>query len=179
MTKHHFTFVTITFLALPTNALSAQHGQMPPGMTHEEHLKQLEKDAELKARGAIAMGFDQDAAVHHFVLFADGGAIEVAAGKDTDAATRAAVRSHLQDITEDFAKGIFDRPFATHAETPAGVPTLQQFATSLRYTYEDTPNGGRVRITTSDPTALAGVHAFLRYQIVEHKTGDPLSPRKQ
>jgi hypothetical protein len=36
-----------------------------------------------------------------------------------------------------------------------------------------------VYAVTADADALAGVHAFLRYQIVEHKTGDPLVPRKR
>jgi hypothetical protein len=179
MTKHLFTFVTIGLLALSVQAPSAQHAQMPPGMTHEEHLKQLQKEAELKARGAAAMGFDQDAAVHHFVLFEDGGAIDVTAGRADDVSTRAAIRTHLQQIARDFSNGLFDKPFATHAEAPAGVPALQQLKMSLTYAYEDTDGGGRVRIRTSDPNALAAVHVFLRYQIAEHKTGDPLSPRKQ
>ena len=62
---------------------------------------------------------------------------------------------------------------------PAGVPALQQLRASLTYRYEDTADGGRVRISASDPDARAGVHAFLRYQIVEHNTGDPLVPRQQ
>jgi len=32
-----------------------------------------------------------------------------------------------------------------------------------------------VRITTRDGEALAAVHEFLRYQIREHHTGDPLT----
>ncbi|PYR73529.1 MAG: hypothetical protein DMF86_20265 [Acidobacteria bacterium] len=34
---------------------------------------------------------------------------------------------------------------------------------------------GRVRITTKDARALEAVHAFLRYQIKEHRTGDPMA----
>jgi hypothetical protein len=37
-----------------------------------------------------------------------------------------------------------------------------------------------VRIATSNAEALDAVHAFLRYQITEHKTGDPLTlPRNE
>ena len=36
---------------------------------------------------------------------------------------------------------------------------------------------GRVDIVTTDAAALAGVHEFLRYQIAEHKTGDPATVR--
>jgi hypothetical protein len=47
----------------------------------------------------------------------------------------------------------------------------------IRYQYVETANGGRVNIVTSDPGALAAVHAFLRFQIAEHKTGDPTTVR--
>src|SRR5262245_39052279 len=68
-----------------TAALSAQqHPAMPPGMTHEEHQAQMKKDAELKERGAAAMGLNQDAAAHRFRLFKDGGAIEVDASDTAD-----------------------------------------------------------------------------------------------
>jgi hypothetical protein len=57
---------------------------MPAGMTHEAHLAQMKKDAELKARGALAMGFDQDQTTHHFLLTADGGIIEVGVSEPSD-----------------------------------------------------------------------------------------------
>ena len=179
MTKHSCTLFTIGFLTLSASIFGAQRPQMPPGMTHEEHLAQMKKDAELKARGNAAMGFEQDAAEHHFVLLEDGGAVEVRAMGRGDTATRTAVRNHLQTIAREFANGVFEKPFATHAETPPGVPSLQQLKQSLTYTYEEIVDGGRVRIRAANSEALAAIHAFLRYQIVEHKTGDPLSPRKR
>jgi hypothetical protein len=178
MTRHLLVFLTAAYFA-SGGFVAAQHASMPPGMTHDEHLAQLKRDAELKTRGAAAMGFDQDGTEHHFLLFDDGGAIEVRALHGNDTATQGAVRSHLQTIARDFANGVFDKPFATHGETPAGVPDLEQLKQSVHYSYEETVGGGRVRIRTADPQALAAIHAFLRYQIVEHKTGDPLTPRKQ
>lgn len=171
------TLVTLTLLF--ARAMSAQHPQMPAGMSHEAHLAQMKKDADLKTRGTAAMGFDQDAAEHHFVLLDDGGAIEVGAAAAGDSATRGSVRRHLQDIARDFAGGVFDKPFATHAETPEGVPAMERLKHAIRYAYEDTPRGGRVRISSRDGEAIAAIHAFLRYQIVEHKTGDALTPRKR
>ena len=46
-------------------AFALQHPTMPAGMSHEEHLEQMAKDAELKKRGTLAMGFDQDKTAHH------------------------------------------------------------------------------------------------------------------
>ena len=52
---------------------------------------------------------------------------------------------------------------------------MQERKNALAFRYEDLPGGGRVRITTSDANATNAVHEFLRYQIREHATGDPLT----
>ena len=153
---------------------SAQHPTMPPGMSHAEHLKQMEKDAALKKRGADAMGFDQDVTVHHFHLSPTGGSIAVDMLRPADTAMRAEIRTHLEQIANAFAKGDFGKPVATHAETPPGVAVMQQRRAVIGYRYEETPLGGRVLIESNDRKAQSAVHAFLRYQIVEHKTDDPL-----
>lgn len=154
--------------------LAAQHPQMPAGMSHEEHLKQMQKDEALKKRGADAMGFDQDATTHHFKLSPTGGSIEVTVKDNADIPTIAAVRSHLQSIAIDFAAGRFDKPFQTHEEVPPGVPEMQRSKQSILYRYEELPQGGAVRLETKDAQSLDAVHAFLRYQITAHRTGDPL-----
>ena len=157
-----------------STAVAAQHA-MPPGMSHEEHLAQIKKEAELKRRGADAMGFDQDATTHHFRLFGDGGAIEVDANDVRDEKTRQEVRAHLRQIAEEFSRGVFERPFRTHAEVPSGVPAMQTHRATIRYTFEETRRGARIRITSANAEAVAAIHEFLRYQIREHATGDPLT----
>jgi hypothetical protein len=154
---------------------SAQHPSMPPVMTHEEHLAQMQKDAELKRRGAEAMGFDPDKTSHHFRLTVDGGVISVVASSTADSTSRDQIREHLKAIAVAFARGDFGKPTATHAEVPPGVETLRRSKTAIRYAFEQLPAGGSVHITTADPSALAAIHEFLRYQIKEHATGDPLS----
>lgn len=151
----------------------AQHAAMPPGITHEEHLAQMRKEAELKQRGEAAMGFDQDAVAHHFTLTSDGGAIEVGVKDPRDRTNLAAIRAHLETIAKAFAEGRFDAPFATHGEIPPGVPDLQRLKDVIRYRFESTATGGRVRITSTSREAVTAAHAFLRYQIREHRTGDP------
>lgn len=156
-------------------ALAAQHPQMPPGMTHGEHLAQMKKDEALKKRGATAMGFDQDRTTHHFRLTPDGGVIDVGVNDAADATNRDAIRSHLKEIAEAFARGDFAKPFATHGEVPPGVKTMQQRISSITFRYEDTTIGGRVLIRAADRKAKAAIREFLRYQIREHATGDQLS----
>jgi len=128
----------------------------------------------MKKRGAAAMGFDQDRVAHHFLLTPGGGTIRVEVKDRSDASTLAAIRSHLRRIASDFAAGDFQAPFATHAETPPGAGIMRQLKSAIGYAYVETPAGGEVRIATADERAVAGVHQFLRYQIREHQTGDPL-----
>jgi hypothetical protein len=156
-------------------AFAQDHPAMPPGMTHEEHLAQMKKDEALKKRGAAAMGFDQDATTHHFKLTADGGVIEVLVNTASDDRNRNAVRSHLKETAAAFAAGDFSKPFATHGEEPPGVNTMKANTPALTFLYENVPEGGRVVIRAADAAVIAAVHAFLRYQIREHGTGDPLS----
>jgi hypothetical protein len=158
--------------------LTGQHPQMPAGMSHEEHLKQMQKDEALKKRGAEAMGFDQDATTHHFRLSATGGSIEVTARDEADRATVDAIRAHLRSIAGEFATGRFDKPLQTHGEVPPGADDMQKLREKIAYRFDELPGGGAVRIETNDRRALDAVHAFLRYQIAEHHTGDSMQLKR-
>lgn len=158
-------------------AAAAQHSAMPADMTHEQHLEQMKKDAALKAHGNQAMGFDQETTTHHFRLEATGGAIAVDVNVPSDSTGIEQIRAHLKEIAGAFRQGDFAKPLMTHGEEPPGVATLKRLQSQLTYTYADTVRGGLVRITTANAEALEALHAFLRYQITEHKTGDPLIPR--
>lgn len=165
----------VLVIGATTRVTRAQHPAMPPGMTHEEHLAQMQKEAELKQRGAEAMGFDQDKTAHHFRLSKTGGSIEVVVKDPADDVSRDQIRTHLKMIAEQFASGDFGKPLATHGELPPGVRTMQEGRSALTFNYHDLATGGRVLIETSDTKVADAVHEFLKYQIREHATGDPLT----
>lgn len=142
-------------LLVAVGVLAGQHHGMQPGMH-----------------------FDQSAVAHHFLIEKEGGTVAIDVKGADDEGTRAAVREHLQMIADDFARGDFSSPFATHGEVPPGVRDMQRLKTDLRYTYEKTPTGGKVLIRSANAQAVAAVHRFLVYQIREHKTGDPI-PRER
>jgi hypothetical protein len=73
-----------------------------------------------------------------------------------------------------FAAGDFSMPHFIHEEDVPGTEDMKRMRDRIAYAYEDVPDGGRVRITTRHAPALAAVHQFLRDQITDHKTGDPL-----
>jgi len=168
-----FHAATAFYLTALTVSAFAQHGAMPRGMSHEDHLKMLSRDAEMKQRGNVAMGFDQDKTTHHFRLTPTGGVIDVAVNETADAASRNQVREHLRAVSKEFGAGIFTSPVATHAEVPPGVPVMRERKARITYIYEETPGGAQVVMNAKDKSARAALHDFLRYQIREHKTGDP------
>jgi hypothetical protein len=128
--------------------------------------------AALETRGAKTMGFDQSRASHHFTLLPDGGRIEIHVNSAADTGTRQQIVSHLQDIAVRFQGGDFAIPFETHAGAPDGVDVMKRLKGDITYTFEPSPSGGGVTISTRNKEALSAVHAFLRYQIREHRTGD-------
>ncbi len=167
-------YTAMVLATLPTGPAPAeQHPPMPAGMTHEQHQAQMKKDAEIKERGQISMGFDQDQTTHHFTLIRTGGTIAVSVNEPVDLTIRSQIRSHLQEVASAFSHGDFEKPLMTHGEEPLGAATMRRHATDIAYTYTPTAEGGVVQISTADPDALDAVHDFLRYQIREHRTGDP------
>jgi len=135
---------------------------------------------QMNHRGADVMGFDQEKTAHHFLLYEDGGAIDVGVKDAANTKDRDAIRSHLPHIAKMFADGDFNAPMLVHdsANVP-GTKAMTDRKSAIRYQYVETSRGGRVNITTADPAALVAVHEFLKYQIAEHKTGDSLTVRKR
>jgi hypothetical protein len=126
----------------------------------------------------MAMGFDQALTTHHFLLFTDGGAIDVSANDEADVKNRDAIRSHLPHIAMMFGEGNFDAPMLVHdSKSVPGTKAMAKRKGAIQYVYVETAKGGRVNIVTSDPAALAAVHQFLKFQITDHKTGDPTKVR--
>lgn len=145
-----------------------EHGASP-GAAQQT---QTDQHCEMTKRGDQAMGFSQQKTTHHFYLAKDGGVIEVGTNDPKDAVSREQIRQHLTHIAHLFADGNFDAPMFIHATTPPGVPTMARLHDQIRYEFQESEAGGRVRITTTSTQALDAIHAFLLFQILDHQTGD-------
>jgi hypothetical protein len=144
-----------------------QEGQHPAqGHGHDDHAKGVNE------RGDRVMGFDHEKTTHHFLLYADGGAIEVTANSADDAESRDQIRKHLGHIAKMFAEGNFKAPMLIHDRVPPGVPVMERLKAEIEYRYEETARGARVSVRTANAEALRAVHEFLRFQIEDHRTGD-------
>jgi hypothetical protein len=128
-------------------------------------------------RANQGMGFDQDKTAHHFLLQKSGGTIEVTAKDANDKASTDQIRMHLRHISVAFADGDFSLPMFIHDTQPPGINVMKERKAQMTFRYEDIDKGGRVVIQTSDAGAREALHEFLKFQIREHKTGDPLTPR--
>jgi hypothetical protein len=159
--------LTIVALVLFAFALAG-----PAVTTSGTHAQSTPAQSTLESRGAHGMGFDQEKTVHHFRVYEDGGAIDVAVKDPADATNLSAIRAHLPHIAHLFGQGDFNLPHFIHATNVPGTSDLTKLKDRVRYTYVETLRGGRVDIVTTDAAAIAAVHAFLRFQIADHKTGD-------
>jgi hypothetical protein len=160
--KTMHSMLTLTLVLVPLPGVASQTPQ-------DQH-------AGVMKRGAHVMGFDQTTTTHHFRLTRTGGVIEVTANAADDKTAISQIQSHLQHIAMMFGEGNFTAPLLIHAQEPPGVAEMKRAGAAIGYKYEPMPRGGRVVVSTTTETQLNAVHDFLRFQITDHKTGDPLQP---
>src|SRR5437879_1638511 len=128
-----FLILTLSFAV----AVGAVYAQQPKAHESADHTA-------MNSRGDQAMGFSQEKTTHHFRLFNDGGAIEVAANDLKDADSRDMIRMHLAHIAKMFAAGDFNTPMSVHDTTPPGATTMAELREKIHYRYHDTESGGIV-----------------------------------
>ena len=92
-----------------------------------------------------------DGSSKHFILDKQGGAIEVRVANSNDKQGRNAIRRQLRDEARD--------------RVPFGTAAMKERKSEIKYRYEKTAYGGRIRIIARSPEALAAVQDFLRSQM--------------
>lgn len=137
--------------------------------------------AAMNERGDRVMGFDHTKTTHHFRLKNDGGVIQIEANDARDQTSRDEIRSHMRHIAKMFSAGNFSAPMLIHEQNPPGADVMKQLKARIKYEFGEADRGALIRISTVDAEALKAIHDFLRFQIKEHMTGDPLEvgPKKQ
>jgi hypothetical protein len=51
---------------------------------------------------------------------------------------------------------------------------MQELKGEIRYGYREAPSGATLVISSSNAAAVKAVQEYFRYQIKEHRTGDPV-----
>ena len=153
-------FLVCFLTILPACAVAQQTA---PSGTRQEGVTQ---------RGDHVMGFSHDATTHHFRLLKDGGEIVVTANDPNDKASIDEIRMHLSHVAKMFADGNFNAPMLIHDTNPPGAATMTRLKGQIHYEVSDIDRGAKLRVVTTSPDTTDAVHAFLLFQIVDHKTGD-------
>jgi hypothetical protein len=182
-----FAYAAILVVGIATAQAAAPADPMASCPMHAQHVAAAQGDAAKAAAssgdGSTAHGRDVDSrhdsfgmphtgSTHSFRLFANGGAIELRADSADDHAAIERIRKHLEEVAVQFNAADFSTPAFVHGHSPDGVAEMQRRRGEIAYRYEPLERGGRIRITTKSSAALASVHAFLRFQVTEHRTAN-------
>jgi hypothetical protein len=163
-------------LILAAGSLACAQQPQPTNQPQSPHdPMSMEK---MNERGDTVMGFDHDKTTHHFLLKKDGGLIQIEANNKTDAVSRDEIRMHMRHIAKMFGEGNFSAPMLIHEQNPPGADALRRLKEKIKYEFAETETGGFIRLSTDNAEAVKAIHEFLRFQIKEHMTGDPLEPSK-
>jgi hypothetical protein len=166
--------LTLALVLLPAVSL-ALHGQAgtPHGHAHTPGMTHGSTDsahAAMKARGATAMGVDQDKATHRFDSLADGGRIELQSDLD-DSVAIAGIRAHFKDIESAFRSGDYSIPMFVHDGPVPGTGVMQARKDRIEFVRRDLPKGAELRLRTTDRAAIDAIHQFMAFQRKEHGAG--------
>jgi hypothetical protein len=171
--KRQFTFIGLAVAMAITVGILVYAQEPKNGKPMNSNMSDMATD-EMNKRGDHVMGFDHTKTTHHFKLLANGGSIEVTANSADDTESRDQIRMHLGHIAKMFAGGNFNAPMLIHEQTPPGVPVMQKLKDEITYSFAETEQGAAIQISSKNSEAVKAIHAFLRFQINEHKTGDSL-----
>ena len=125
--------------------------------------------AQVQSRGRLAMGVDQYTSTHRFEPLPDGGRITLARDS-VDPTGAAQIRAHLEGIAAAFRRGNFTVPGFVHDRDVPGTAIMAARRSRISYTADTVPNGGSLRIRSSDATAISAIHQFLAFQRQDHRS---------
>lgn len=123
----------------------------------------------VQTRGHVAMGVDQYTSAHRFEPLPDGGRITLARDTD-DPAGAAQIRAHLAEVAEAFRRGDFTVPGFVHDREVPGTAIMASRRARISYAADTVPNGGSLRIHSTDSVAISAIHQFLAFQRQDHRS---------
>ena len=163
---------TVLAMGLASASLAQDHARCPMAAAHAQK-RGARHHAEVDHRHDEASGVGREDSVHQFRIAKDGGSIRLEVKDVADVKGRDRIREHLKVVASSFTAGDFALPEKVHGIVPPGVDEMRKRKAAISYRFVATEQGGLVRITTRDRAALAAVHRFLRFQVADHRTGDP------
>jgi hypothetical protein len=106
------------------------------------------------------MRFSQTATRYHFLVNLNGGVIQVQTKDPADATNRNDITVRLGHIAKALGSGDFDIPIVHDTDRPE-VQEMKRLQKNIQYSFEETPNGGRVVISSANKEVVEVIHRFL------------------
>jgi hypothetical protein len=148
----------VAFATIKVNATNMAMSNMKNSTMNQSSMLQ---------RGNIAMGFNQNKIIHHFIATPTGGEIMIVALNSSDNDTIKQIRNHILDIQKEFSQGNFTKPFYIHAQKVPGTKLMAEKQDLIRYSIKQINNGSVLLLTTNDQQ-LAAIHQFVAFQTAQH-----------
>ena len=133
-------------------------------------------DPALLQRASRVTGIDSDRVQRHFYVLKNGGAIEITAKDANDEATIKAIRTWLKKESDFFTKGNYESAAAIYGKAPESTIQLKKLRDEVNFAMVQEDNGAVLRMLTVNPQAKAAIHEYLKFQIDQLGTGDPITP---
>ncbi|MFN8473840.1 MAG: aspartate carbamoyltransferase [Anaerolineae bacterium] len=134
------------------------------------------RQAEIEARGADVMPFDQNQTQHIFTPTDDGGLQQVVAKDPSNQQQIALIQAHLSEEADRFKRGDFADPASIHGQDMAGLSELETGAASIDIQYAPLPNGAEIRYTAKDPQLVMALHHWFMAQLADHGAHASMHP---
>ena len=129
---------------------------------------------DVNSRFGKALGTDVEKIVQHYYLLKNGGVMEFTAKDPGDTSTISALQKYMNAQKDLFEKGKIDADAEVHSRVPDGVPALKKLRNEITFFAVKSENGAALRMFSVDNEARQAIQQFLKFQISEHKTGDPM-----
>lgn len=128
----------------------------------------VQRQEEVRAKGALVMPFSLDQTVHTFDK-TDSGGVQHVRVRDAAPDQVAMIRSHLRAIAQSFAQRDFSAPAHIHG---ADMPGMAQMKAAKRdeltVTYRELDDGAELDYVSSSPEIVAAVHRWFDAQLADH-----------
>jgi hypothetical protein len=131
-------------------------------------------DSDINARFSKSLGTDANRIFQHYYLVKNGGVIEFTAKDPADNASVAAVQKYLATQKDLFEKGKNEGDADVHGKIADGVPVLKKLRNEITFFTVKNEDGAVLRMFSTNDQARQAIQDFIKFQINEHKTGDPL-----
>ena len=147
------------WFACVLGAASPLHAMAAEAPTRQEAVRE---------RGAAVMPFALGDTLHQFEKTAQGGVQRVSARPGHDDQVPA-IRTHLRDIADRFARRDFAAPAEIHGEDMPGLAELRAARPGeLGVAYREIPDGAEVTYTGAAAALTVALHRWFDAQVSDH-----------